>query len=165
MTPLKRQTSVLKPSESFIRDRQQSVQVAEVDSDSDSLGELSVVHTGLSGLLVVEGDQIEHFDKVTDEETPMVPGVENPVVRSSQAMLETVTKTLSASKEAWTEGSSVLDQLDSIEVRIKQHMQGNLVNEEATIATESDPSDKVQPPSPLAPTQSSCSPLTTPPPT
>ena len=74
-TPLKRQTSVLKPSESFIRssskkiqstcqehltlpesdiqmalrDRQQSVQMAEVDSDSDSLGELSVVHTGLSG--------------------------------------------------------------------------------------------------------------------
>ena len=53
------------------------------------------------------------------------PRVENPVVRSSQAMLETVTRTLSASKEAWTEGSSVLDQLDSIEVRIKQHMQGN----------------------------------------
>jgi len=165
-TPLKRQTSVLKPSESFIRDRQQSVQMAEVDSDSDSLGELSVVHTGLSGLLVVEGDQIEHFDKVTDEETPMVPRVENPVVRSSQAMLETVTRTLSASKEAWTEGSSVLDQLDSIEVRIKQHMQGNLVNEEATIATESEPSGKVQPSSPLAPTQpSSSSPLTTPPPT
>ena len=39
-----------------LRDRQQSVQMAEVDSDSDSLG-----------------DQIEHFDKVTDEETPMVP--------------------------------------------------------------------------------------------
>ena len=92
--------------------------------------------------------------------------VENPVVRSSQAMLETVTRTLSASKEAWTEGSSVLDQLDSIEVRIKQHMQGNLVNEEATIATESEPSGKVQPSSPLAPTQpSSSSPLTTPPPT
>ena len=81
-------------------------------------------------------------------------------------MLETVTRTLSASKEAWTEGSSVLDQLDSIEVRIKQHMQGNLVNEEAIIATESEPSGKVQPPSPLAPTQpSSSSPLTTPPPT
>ena len=81
-------------------------------------------------------------------------------------MLETVTRTLSASKEAWTEGSSVLDQLDSIEVRIKQHMQGNLVNEEATIAIESEPSGKVQPPSPLAPTQpSSRSPLTTPPPT
>ena len=87
-------------------------------------------------------------------------------MRSSQAMLETVTRTLSASKEAWTEGSSVLDQLDSIEVRIKQHMQGNLVNEEATIAIESEPSGKVQPPSPLAPTQpSSRSPLTTPPPT
>ena len=83
-------------------------------------------------------------------------------------MLETVTRTLSASKEAWTEGSSVLDQLDSIEVRIKQHMQGNLVNEEATIATESEPGGKVQPPSPLVPTQlqpSSRSPLTTPPPT
>ena len=94
------------------------------------------------------------------------PRVENPVVRSSQAMLETVTRTLSASKEAWTEGSSVLDQLDSIEVRIKQHMQGNLMNEEATIATESEPGGKVQPPSPLAPTQpSSRSPLTTPPPT
>merc|ERR1712079_980463 len=90
----------------------------------------------------------------------MVPRVENPVVRSSQAMLETVTRTLSASKEAWTEGSSVLDQLDSIEVRIKQHIQGNLVNEEAIIATESEPSGKVQPPSPLAPTQpSSRSPL------
>ena len=99
---------------------------------------------------------------------PGIPSlrVENPVVRSSQAMLETVTRTLSASKEAWTEGSSVLDQLDSIEVRIKQHMQGNLVNEEATIATESEPSGKVQPPSPLAPTQpSSHSPLMTPPPT
>ena len=45
-------------------------------------------------------------------------------------------------------------------------MQGNLVNEEATIATESEPSGKVQPSSPLAPTQpSSSSPLTTPPPT
>merc|ERR550534_2025238 len=168
MTPLKRQTSVLKPSESFIRDRQQSVQMDEVDSDSDSLGELSVVHTGLSGLLVVEGGQIEHFDKVTEEEQPPMHRVENPVVRSSQAMLETVTRTLSASKEAWTEGSSVLDQLDSIEVRIKQHMQGNLVSEEATIATESEPGGKVQPPSPLVPTQlqpSSRSPLTTPPPT
>merc|ERR550534_3189051 len=158
MTPLKRQTSVLKPSESFIRDRQQSVQVAEVDSDSDSLGELSVVHTGLSGLLVVEGDQIEHFDKVTDEETPMVPRVQNPVVRSSQAMLDTVSKTLSASKEAWTEGSSVLDQLDTIEDRIKQHMQGNLVVEEAIPAV----SSHFQSPRPTSPTQQSPVPPLTP---
>merc|ERR550539_1137787 len=151
-TPLKRQTSVLKPSESFIRDRQRSVRLSEGDSDSDSLGELSVVHSGLSGLLVVEGGQIEHFDKVTEDEQPAIHRAQNPVVRSSQAMLETVSKTLSASKEAWTEGSSVLDQLDTIEDRIKQHMQGKLAVEEATPATSS------QSPQPPSPTQQSPTP-------
>merc|ERR550534_1060931 len=154
MTPLKRQTSVLKPSESFIRDRQKSVRLSEGDSDSDSLGELSVVHSGLSGLLVVEGGQIEHFDKVTEEEQPSMHRAQNPVVRSSQAMLDTVSRTLSASKEAWTEGSSVLDQLDTIEDRIKQHMQGNLAAEEAIPATSQSP----QPPSPTQ--QSPIPPLT-----
>ena len=33
----------------FCRDRQKSVRLSEGDSDSDSLGELSVVHSGLSG--------------------------------------------------------------------------------------------------------------------
>ena len=126
-------------------------------------------------LLVVEGGQIEHFDKVTEEEQPAKPRyntttarfplliflrAQNPVVRSSQAMLETVSKTLSASKEAWTEGSSVLDQLDTIEDRIKQHMQGNLVVEEAIPAISS---QSPQPPSPTQ--QSPIPPLTpTPPP-
>ena len=75
-------------------------------------------------------------------------------------MLETVSKTLSASKEAWTEGSSVLDQLDTIEDRIKQHMQGNLVVEDAIPAISS---QSPQPPSPTQ--QSPIPPLTpTPPP-
>ena len=122
-------------------------------------------------LLVVEGGQIEHFDKVTEEEQTSKPRyntaatfpllifhsrAQNPVVRSSQAMLETVSKTLSASKEAWTEGSSVLDQLDTIEDRIKQHMQGNLVVEEAIPATSS------QSPQPPSPTQQSPIPPPTP---
>jgi len=149
VTPLKRQTSVLKPSESFIRDRQNSVRLSEGDSDSDSLGELSVVHSGLSGLLVVDGGQIEHFDKVTEEEQTAMHRAQNPVVRSSQAMLETVSKTLSASKEAWTEGSSVLDQLDSIEDRIKQHMQGNLVEVEEAIPAISSQEKSPQPRSPI----------------
>ena len=125
-------------------------------------------------LLVVEGGQIEHFDKVTEEEQPAIHRynttaafplliflrAQNPVVRSSQAMLETVSKTLSASKEAWTEGSSVLDQLDTIEDRIKQHMQGNLAVEEAIPAISS---QSPQPPSPTQ--QSPIPPLTpTPPP-
>ena len=152
-TPLQRQTSILKPSESFIRDRQQSVHLS--DSDSDSLGELSVVHSGLSGLLVVDEGQIEHFNEVTEEEQASVIRTQNPLVRSSQVMLETVSRTLSASKEAWTEGSSVLDQLDSIEDRIKQHMQGNLEIEDAIPAISS---QIPQPPSPspvppLSPTQ------------
>ena len=33
---------------------------------------IEIAENALS-LLVVGGDQIEHFDKVTDEETPMVP--------------------------------------------------------------------------------------------
>jgi len=161
VTPLKRQTSVLKPSESFIRDRQKSVRLSEGDSDSDSLGELSVVHSGLSGLMVVEGGQIEHFDKVTEEDQPGMLRAQNPVVRSSQAMLETVSRTLSASKEAWTEGSSVLDQLDTIEDRIKQHMQGNLAVEEAVSAISS---QSPQSPSPSPTQQSPIPPLTQTPP-
>ena len=73
-------------------------------------------------------------------------------------MLETVSRTLSASKEAWTEGSSVLDQLDTIEDRIKQHMQGNLVVEEAVSAISS------KSPSPSPTQQSPIPPLTQTPP-
>ena len=70
-------------------------------------------------------------------------------------MLDTVSRTLSASKEAWTEGSSVLDQLDTIEDRIKQHMKGNLVVEEAipAFASQSPQSQSPSPPqqSPIPP--------------
>ena len=76
-------------------------------------------------------------------------------------MLETVSRTLSASKEAWTEGSSVLDQLDTIEDRIKQHMQGNLVVEEAVSAISS---QSPQSPSPSPTQQSPIPPLTQTPP-
>ena len=73
-------------------------------------------------------------------------------------MLETVSRTLSASKEAWTEGSSVLDQLDTIEDRIKQHMQGNLVGVEEAVPAIS--SQSLQPPSPPPTPQSPIPPLT-----
>ena len=171
-TPVKRQTSILRPSESFIRDRQESVQLTEElseelasfslsedaggiqlsydtsgiqlsedtggvnlsedeaggsGSDSDSLGDVSVVHAQLSSLVVVDRRQIQHFEGLAEEEEEETcpRAGQGRIVRNSKAMLDTISRTLNASQSA-ASGSSVLERLDSLEDRIRLHLQGDL---------------------------------------
>ena len=135
---MKRQTSILRPSESFIRDRQESVQLTEElskelasfslsedaggiqlscdisgelsedtggvqlsedsaggsGSDSDSLGDVSVVHAQLSSLVVVDRRQIQHFEGLAEEEEEdSCQGAgQGSLVRNSKAMLDTISR-------------------------------------------------------------------------
>ena len=64
-------------------------------SDSDSLGDVSVVHAQLSSLVVVDRQQIQHFEglAVEEEEEDSCQGAgQGSLVRNSKAMLDTISR-------------------------------------------------------------------------
>jgi len=141
-TPVQRQTSIIKPSQSFIRDRKKSINassdlntlVCDVDLSDDSnddFDDISFVHANTDSVVVVNNDNIEHFEGYAeDEESPPTfrAKSKNVVVQNSQKMLDHVSKTLNKNDGA----KNVLDKLDDIENKIKQHLKGELSVDEET---------------------------------
>ena len=138
-TPVKKQTSIIKPSQSFIRDRKISInacsdsntQVCDVSDDSnDDFDDISIVQANNDSVVVVNNDGIEHFEGYNEgeqEEQRMKAKNKNILVQNSQKMLDHISKTLNKNDVGT---KNVLDKLDDIENKIKQHLQGDISPDE-----------------------------------
>jgi len=140
-TPVQRQTSIIKPSPSFIRDRKKSInaysdlntQVCDVDlsdESNDDFDDISVVQANADSVVVVNNDSIQHFegyDEAEAEGLNFKAKKKNILVQNSQAMLDHISKTLNQNDVGT---KSVLDKLDDIENKIKQHLQGDISPDE-----------------------------------
>jgi len=138
-TPVKRQTSIIKPSQSFIRDRKISInacsdtntQVCDLSDDSnDDFEDISIVQANSDSVVVVTNDNIEHFEGYDGDEAEgqRIKGRnKNILVQNSQKMLDHISKTLNKNDVGT---KNVLDKLDDIENKIKQHLQGDISPDE-----------------------------------
>jgi len=137
--PVQRQTSIIKPSPSFIMDRKISLnacsdsntQVCDQSDDSnDDFDDISIVEANSDSVVVVNNDGIEHFEGYDEEEAEgqrMKAQKKNILVQNSQKMLDHISKTLNKNDVGT---KSVLDKLDDIENKIKQHLQGDISPDE-----------------------------------
>jgi len=143
-TPVQRQTSIIKPSQSFIRDRKKSINassdfntyVCDVDFSDDSnddFDDISVVHASSDTVVVLNNDKIEHFEGYDeDENIPVLKAKDkSPLVQNSQKMLDHISKTLNKNNAG---AKNVLDKLDDIENKIKQHLKGDISPDEESEA-------------------------------
>eukprot|EP00092_Neocalanus_flemingeri_P009988 GFUD01010768.1.p1 GENE.GFUD01010768.1~~GFUD01010768.1.p1 ORF type:complete len:456 (-),score=125.32 GFUD01010768.1:219-1586(-) len=150
-TPVQRQTSIIKPSQSFIRDRKKSINassdlnthVCDVDLSDDSnddFDDISFVHASTDSVVVVNNDNIEHFEGYAedDESLTFKATNKNILVQNSQRMLDHISKTLNKNESG---AKNVLDKLDDIEHKIKQHLKGDISPDE-DIPVETDLSDQ-----------------------
>lgn len=138
-TPVQRQTSIIKPSPSFIRDRKISINactdrtnpLSDVDLSDDSnddFDDISVVQANADSVVVVNNDSIQHFEGYTEEEgLKFKVKNKNILVQNSQKMLDHISKTLNKNE---TGAKKVLDKLDDIENKIKQHLKGDISPDE-----------------------------------
>jgi len=126
-TPVKRKTSVIKASESFIHDRKISInENVDSESSSDSLEDISVVHNHNDSMVVVSNEKIEHIDGYEEEEKLRLQenvSSQNSFVKKSQKMLVSISRTLNK-PDAKT--NDMLKELDGIESKIKQHLKGEI---------------------------------------
>jgi len=142
--PVLRQTSIIKPSQSFIRDRKKSINInaasdlntlvcdVEISDDSnDDFDDISVVHANTDSVVVVNNDTIQHFEgyAAQDEDLNLKAKNKNILVQNSQAMLDNISKTLNKNEAG---AKNVLDKLDDIENKIKQHLKGDLTPDEVS---------------------------------
>jgi len=124
---------VLKPSESFVLQRQASyaAELEEEDADTETTADtedtesdvedISFVHThSSSSLLVISGQQIDHYQCDKDEEED-----EEGYLNTSREMLKDLNDqtTLSTARE-----EDMMSRLTGLEERIRGHLQGNLDN-------------------------------------
>jgi len=131
-TPVQKQTSIIKPSPSFIYDRKISIgaaenienQVCDLDLSDDSnedFDDINLVEANGDSVVIFNKDCIQHFEVEKDEGIHFKD--QDPLVHNSQKMLENISKTLNKND---TDAKNVLDKLDDIEHRIKQHLEGNI---------------------------------------
>eukprot|EP00090_Calanus_glacialis_P046059 TRINITY_DN8859_c0_g1_i2.p1 TRINITY_DN8859_c0_g1~~TRINITY_DN8859_c0_g1_i2.p1 ORF type:complete len:537 (-),score=148.11 TRINITY_DN8859_c0_g1_i2:127-1737(-) len=139
-TPVQRQTSIIKPSPSFIRDRKISINactdlnnpVCDVDLSDDSnddFDDISVVQANADSVVVVNNDGIQRYEGYDQDEEGLNFEVKNKniLVQNSQKMLDHISKTLNKNE---TGAKKVLDKLDDIENKIKQHLKGDISPDE-----------------------------------
>merc|ERR1719233_2875769 len=68
-TPVKKQTSIIKPSESFIRDRKISINACNVSNTQVcDFDDISIVQANNDSVVVVNNDGIEHFEGYDESE-------------------------------------------------------------------------------------------------
>jgi len=140
ITPVQRQTSIIKPSPSFIRDRKISINactdltnpVCDVDLSDDSnddFDDISVVQANADSVVVVNNDSIQHFEGYAEDDEGLNFKAKNKsiLVQNSQKMLDHISKTLNKNE---TGAKKVLDKLDDIENKIKQHLKGDISPDE-----------------------------------
>ena len=112
-TPVKRQTSVIKPSKSFIKDRKISLRSADNCDETDSEEDIMIVHqTSHNSVVVLDTDYIQHIE--TEEETN--------IVETSQQMLAQISEQLGKND---ADARNVEDKLDDLENKIKRHIDGD----------------------------------------
>ena len=136
-TPVKRQTSVIKPSESFIKDRKISLRSADNCDESDSDEDMMIVHkTSPNSVVVFDSDNIQHIETLesTEEETN--------IVESSQQMLAQISEQLGKNDAGVR---NVVDKLDHLESKIKRHIEGDFSPEPERKETEESPGPPVRP--------------------
>ena len=132
-----RQTSIIKPSESFIHDRKISINlnsddakpICDVNESDNDEEDMMIVHkTGQSSVVVVNSNKIEHFENInpaTEQDECSSPQLEcdSNIVKSSQSMINQISAKLDKNDAGV---KNVLDKLDHIETKIKRHLDGNL---------------------------------------
>merc|ERR1719483_614094 len=76
-------------------------------------------------------DTIQHFEgyAAQDEDLNLKAKNKNILVQNSQAMLDNISKTLNKNEAG---AKNVLDKLDDIENKIKQHLKGDLTPDEVS---------------------------------
>jgi len=171
-TPVKKQTSIIKPSESFIRDRKISInacnvsntQVCDLSDDSnDDFDDISIVQANNDSVVVVNNDGIEHFegyDESEQEGLRMKAKNKNILVQNSQKMLDHISRTLNKNDVGT---KNVLDKLDDIENKIKQHLKGDISPDELGEEVSDLEPEKNPPPVPLSEFDAITEPKTLPP--
>ena len=136
-SPATRQTSIIKPSESFIHDRKISINlnsddakpICDVNESDNDEEDMMIVHkTGQSSVVVVNANKIEHFENInpaTEQDECSSPQLEcdSNIVKSSQSMINQISAKLDKNDAGV---KNVLDKLDHIETKIKRHLDGNL---------------------------------------
>ena len=136
-SPVQKQTSIIKPSESFIHDRKISINLMKDDSqptcdfsNSDNEDDLMIVHkTNSNAVVVVNANKIEHFENMDQQEQPdhddsgLRLKCDSNLVKTSQSMINQISEKLGKNDEGV---KSVLDKLDHLESKIKRHMEGDL---------------------------------------
>ena len=127
-TPVKRQTSVIKPSESFIKDRKISLRSADNCDESDSDEDMMIVHkTSPNSVVVFDSDNIQHIE-TAEEETN--------IVESSQQMLAQISEQLGRND---ADVRNVCSKLDDLESKIKRHIDGDFSPEPERAEAEESP--------------------------
>ena len=116
-TPVKRQTSVIKPSQSFIQDRKISMSRTENCDETESEEEdMMIVHqTSPNSVVVFDAENIQHIESYDDE-------AETDIVETSQQMLDQISEQLGKNNAGVR---NVLDKLDHLETKIKRHIDGD----------------------------------------
>jgi len=154
-SPVRRSTSIIRPSPSFIRARSESVNFSKSSSDSDlsEVGDndMNYVFSGKASnsLVVVEDNNILHYDCPNDPNDNVF--VEDALDDAVEVLVDTTkldlvtvgdsTKTSkndilvnsqrmldnisNALRSSESEAKSVLDRLDNIETKIKRHLKGD----------------------------------------
>ena len=133
-SPVQKQTSIIKPSESFIHDRKISCNLSEEEAkqncdvtQSDDEDDLMIIHqTNPNSVVIVNSDKIEHFettDDHDDEDVGIRINCDSNIVENSQTMIDQINAKLGKNDAGV---KSVLDKLDHIESKIKRHLDGNL---------------------------------------
>lgn len=140
-TPVQRQTSIIKPSQSFIRDRKKSINASSAvtpscdvdlsDESNDDFDDISVVQATVDCLTVTDRDVIEHFEGYEESQSKSEKKPLNDCVQNSQKMLDHISETLNRNDVG---AKNVLDKLDDIENKIRQHLKGDISpDEEPTV--------------------------------
>ena len=151
-SPVLKQTSIIKPSESFIHDRKISINLMKDDpqpacdfSISDNEDDLMIVHkTNPNAVVVVNANKIEHFENMDDqsinEESGLKLKCDSNLVKTSQSMINQISEKLGKNDEGV---KSVLDKLDHLESKIKRHMEGEFSPDKDIATGVGNPAERV----------------------
>ena len=131
-SPVQRQTSIIKPSESFIQERKISINLTKSDSRlscddaSDNDDDLMIVHkTNPDSVVVVNSNKIEHFQNINDndpEDSGLRLKCDSKIVENSQSMLKEISKKIDQNDSGV---KNVIDKLENIESKIKHQLSGD----------------------------------------
>ena len=155
-SPVQKQTSIIRPSESFIHERKVSINMTKSDRqpicDENSDDDLMIVHkTNVNSVVVVNSNNIEHFDDVIENSDGDEAGLrlkcDSNLLQNSQSMIDNISEKIDRNEIVVR---SVIDNLEDIESKLKLHLEGDVKKTKETIPGQPSSSD-VQKPVPARP--------------